>query len=273
MSGEPSNGSFAALRLGLIVLALQAVASPLPPTAEAGDAVCVGDCNRDRVVTVGELITGVNIALGSAPLDVCPAFDRDGGDGMVAIGELIAGVSNLLYGCGVAPPTAPPTATASATPVASATVTPVASATVTPAASDSPTPTPTRTTKPTTTATRTPTIPMSVCGGLVSPLPVLCNLTVLPNPVSRSGTIAFRFGVSDLNGDINRICIAITCAPLEPQQTCTALVPGNRLINSIQTTSPIAASPLPFGTCAAAVRASDAAGHLSNQITATFQVQ
>ena len=272
MSGERRNGADVGLRLGLLVLLLHVGASALPPTATAGDTACVGDCNGDGVVTVNELITGVNIALGSLPLSACPAFDREG-DGMVAIGELIAGVSNLLYGCGVTPPTARPTATASATPVATATATPVATDTPTTSASDTATPTPTRTVKPTKTQTRTPTIPMSVCGGLVSPLPVMCNLTVIPNPVSRSGTIAFRFGLSDLNGDINRICISITCSPLEPQQTCIALVPTNRVINSIQTTTPASASPLPFGSCTAAMRASDAAGNLSNIINATFQVQ
>lgn len=269
MSGEWSNGPGVGLRAGLLILLLQAAALQMPPAA-AGDAPCIGDCNGDGVVTVNELITGVNIALGSVPLMACPAFDRDG-DGMVAIGELIAGVSNLLYGCGVTPPTARPTATPSPTPVATATT--AATDSPAPSSSDTATPTPTRTMKPTKTQTRTPTIPMSVCGGLVAPLPVLCNLTVIPNPVSRSGTIAFRFGLSDLNGDITRLCIQITCSPLEPQQTCTALVPTNRVINSIQTTTPASASPLPFGTCTAAMRASDAAGNLSNIITSTFQVQ
>jgi len=151
--------------------------------------------------------------------------------------------------------------------------TPASTDTATPPVVDTPTPSPTRTAVPTKTQTRTPTIPLSVCGGQVSALPVVCNLTVIPNPVSRAGTIAFRFGVSDLDGNINQICIQIVLPPLEPQTTCTAFTPVNRLINAIQTTTPVSASPLLFGTYNAAVQASDAAGNRSNVSTATFQVQ
>src|SRR6185369_1131857 len=38
-------------------------------------ASCVGDCNDDGVVTVDELVKGVNIALDSLALDQCPRFD------------------------------------------------------------------------------------------------------------------------------------------------------------------------------------------------------
>ena len=151
--------------------------------------------------------------------------------------------------------------------------TPLPADTATLSATPSATPTPTRVPTNTQAATATATVPISVCGGLVSSLPVVCNLTVIPNPVSRSGTIAFRFGISDLDGDINRVCLQLTYPPLEPQTTCTQIVPGNRLINAIQTTTPVAASVLQFGTYEAAVQASDAAGHLSNIITAAFQVQ
>jgi len=64
-----------------------------PPTPS-----CVGDCNGDGMVAINELITGVNIALGSLPLSNCPAFDQNG-NGMVGINELIAAVNNALNGC------------------------------------------------------------------------------------------------------------------------------------------------------------------------------
>ena len=64
-----------------------------PPTPS-----CVGDCNGDGMVAINELIIGVNIALGSAPLSTCPAFDANG-DGMVEINELITAVNNALSGC------------------------------------------------------------------------------------------------------------------------------------------------------------------------------
>ncbi|HSP96947.1 MAG TPA: dockerin type I domain-containing protein [Candidatus Dormibacteraeota bacterium] len=65
--------------------------TPTPPT-------CVGDCNGDGMVSVADLIVGVNIALGNQPIANCPAFDVNG-DGMVSISELIAAVGNALDGC------------------------------------------------------------------------------------------------------------------------------------------------------------------------------
>jgi hypothetical protein len=66
------------------------------PTAPA---TCPGDCSGDGTVAINELITGVNIALGSATLDACPPFGDCNGDGSVAINELIAAVNAALGGC------------------------------------------------------------------------------------------------------------------------------------------------------------------------------
>ena len=73
-------------------------------------AMCSGDCNGDGSVVIGELIKGVNIALGSAQSSTCPAMDSNG-SGSVSISELIAAVNNALAGCPVVTPTAVPTAT------------------------------------------------------------------------------------------------------------------------------------------------------------------
>lgn len=59
---------------------------------------CVGDCNSDGTVAINELITGVNIALGSASVDACSSLDTNF-DGSVAINELIAAVNHALNGC------------------------------------------------------------------------------------------------------------------------------------------------------------------------------
>ena len=59
---------------------------------------CAGDCNSDGMVAINELITGVNIALGSQPVSVCPSFDVSR-DGTVAINEIISAVNNALNGC------------------------------------------------------------------------------------------------------------------------------------------------------------------------------
>ena len=68
--------------------------------APAGAAPCPGDCNDNRTVSIDELITGVNIALGFAAVGDCPAFDRDS-DGAVTVSELVAAVNALLDGCGL----------------------------------------------------------------------------------------------------------------------------------------------------------------------------
>ena len=52
-------------------------------------------------MSVDELIRGVVIALGSQPVSVCPAMDRNG-SGEVTIDELIAAIGIALDGC---PPT------------------------------------------------------------------------------------------------------------------------------------------------------------------------
>ena len=54
-----------------------------------------GDCDDNGSVTIDELVSGVRIALGDAPLASCAAADRDG-DGTVAISELIAAVARAL---------------------------------------------------------------------------------------------------------------------------------------------------------------------------------
>ena len=158
--------------------------------APAASPPCVGDCGGDGQVVVTELITCVNIALGSAAPQTCAACDSDG-DGQVTINELIASVNNALGGC----PTPTPTV-ASPTP----TVAPTASHTATPSATQTTTATPTRspTVSPTVSATasrtatgtlpRTPTATMSPMATATStstatPTP---TTTSVPTPTSDS---------------------------------------------------------------------------------------
>lgn len=74
---------------------------PLSPVTTATDTPprpCVGDCTGDGVVAVNELITGVTIALGLQSIDRCPTFDASG-NGAVEVNELITAVVNALNGC------------------------------------------------------------------------------------------------------------------------------------------------------------------------------
>lgn len=59
------------------------------------DVQLAGDCDGNGVVTISELVTGVNIALGRRPLEECPAFDTNG-DGRVGIEELVQAVNAAL---------------------------------------------------------------------------------------------------------------------------------------------------------------------------------
>jgi hypothetical protein len=103
---------------------------------------CTGDCSNDAFVTVDEIIQGVSIALGSAALTQCEAFDADGGRS-VTVDEIVAAVTNALNGCSETP-----TATQTSTVVATNTPPPPAST----ATSTSTPPPPASTFTPTSTA-------------------------------------------------------------------------------------------------------------------------
>lgn len=59
---------------------------------------CVGDCNLDNDVTVDELLTGVNIALGTARVDACSPLDANS-DRAITIDEILLAVNAILTGC------------------------------------------------------------------------------------------------------------------------------------------------------------------------------
>ncbi len=64
---------------------------------------CIGDCNFDRMVEIDELITSVNIALGTEGIAACEGADGSLDDG-VDIAELVAAVRNSMQGCGAERP-------------------------------------------------------------------------------------------------------------------------------------------------------------------------
>jgi hypothetical protein len=77
------------------------------PTAHAAGAAvtfvpppaCVGDCGGTVSVSVADILTMVNIALGNVPLSDCYAGDANG-DGQVTVDEILSAVNNALNGCG-----------------------------------------------------------------------------------------------------------------------------------------------------------------------------
>jgi YVTN family beta-propeller protein len=70
----------------------------MTPTAEA--TACVGDCDDDTEVTVDEVLTLVNIALGQDEPGSCGPGDMNGDD-QITVDEILAAVSRALQGCAV----------------------------------------------------------------------------------------------------------------------------------------------------------------------------
>jgi len=68
------------------------------PTATVPPSGCPGDCSGDGDVTVDEIISGVNIALGSLPVSNCTAMD-DNADGDVTVDEILKAINGALNGC------------------------------------------------------------------------------------------------------------------------------------------------------------------------------
>lgn len=78
--------------LSLGVLVVTTTLGFLTLTAASAQATGLAmDCNHDGQVLINEIITGVNIALGTASLGTCPPADSDG-DGIVTIADIIRGV-------------------------------------------------------------------------------------------------------------------------------------------------------------------------------------
>jgi len=74
-------------------------ASPTPTTVPT--AVCVGDCDGNGRVTIDELLTLVNIALGDTGAGNCLNADVNM-DMQITIDEILAAVHNALTECSAA---------------------------------------------------------------------------------------------------------------------------------------------------------------------------
>ena len=77
-----------------VAAALIATVAAVPADAQ----VCGGDCDASCAVTVDEILTLVNGALGQVAVDTCGAGDTNI-DGQITVDEILAGVSNALVGC------------------------------------------------------------------------------------------------------------------------------------------------------------------------------
>src|SRR5215468_8817588 len=146
---------FRAIAIPLLVVAGRAGVGPAPNAALAAEATrpqaarqCVGDCGSNGMVTIDEIVQGLNIALGALPISQCPAFDC-AGSGRVTIDCIIQAIGAALNGCSTEPG-----ATATSTSAATATQSAPPAATATPSAAA----TFPSTASPTPSAMRTPTV-------------------------------------------------------------------------------------------------------------------
>ncbi|MGH3429201.1 MAG: S8 family serine peptidase [Mycobacteriales bacterium] len=73
-----------------------ATTTPTPPPSSTTTPIpLAGDCDGDGHVSIADLIRGVRIALGDAPLADCPSFDQNR-DGQVTIDEIVQAVDVAL---------------------------------------------------------------------------------------------------------------------------------------------------------------------------------
>jgi hypothetical protein len=72
--------------------------TPPPTPTPTPTAVCIGDCNGDKQVTVDEIIVMVNVALGNASVSTCEVGDANQ-DSQITVDEILAAVNNALNGC------------------------------------------------------------------------------------------------------------------------------------------------------------------------------
>ena len=88
---------------GIVIACPGGCSGPTPgptptPTPMPISSAFNGDCNRDGMITIDELMIGVNIALGNAPVAECESIDSNA-DGRVTIDELLHAVTDALVTC------------------------------------------------------------------------------------------------------------------------------------------------------------------------------
>jgi hypothetical protein len=96
--GNPGGGSVVTAFAIPDIPTVGPIAVTVELAAQENEGIaCVGDCSGDGEVTVDELITMVNIALGGAVTN-CPPGDANA-DGEITVDEIVAAVNKALNGC------------------------------------------------------------------------------------------------------------------------------------------------------------------------------
>lgn len=82
----------------MATMVLVATVAASPTRATEDPAVCAGDCDVDRRVSIDELVRGIRIALGGSSVNDCATLDADK-DAAVTVDELVLAVRGALQGC------------------------------------------------------------------------------------------------------------------------------------------------------------------------------
>lgn len=124
----------------------------------------------------------------------------------------------------------------------------------------SPPPTPTR------------VLPQSVCGGAITSVPKVCSLTSHDAGVfGNERYLNFSFCYSDLEGDINEICVGAAVDGSSSEIDCAYVPPSYVTANTCTDTGPIAVGPIgEVHLFLVALALGDTAGNVSNVASTTF---
>jgi hypothetical protein len=96
--GDYIGAQMAAANVGDAVPVSATATASLTLTPTRTPIPCGGDCRGDETVTVDDLLTLVNVALGNANVGVCTAGDMNH-DNEITIDEILTAVANALNGC------------------------------------------------------------------------------------------------------------------------------------------------------------------------------
>jgi hypothetical protein len=80
------------------IAAFACASAPQVPVLAQSTAACAGDCNGNGTVTVDELLTLANVALGTASPSACAASGM-AGQSQITVEDVVAGAKSALQGC------------------------------------------------------------------------------------------------------------------------------------------------------------------------------
>jgi len=88
----------AALALPIVICIARCINPNYNPPPTPTPPPCPGDCDGDGQVTVGDILTTVNISLGNAEIGKCETGDANG-DGQITVDEILTAMNKALSGC------------------------------------------------------------------------------------------------------------------------------------------------------------------------------